>query len=139
MTAFTMTRKVEIHLDKVWSIAGDFTKSPGQGIAVDVESGGDPGLHGAGAIRNITVGKVCVRERLESLNPANKSFTYRILSGTPMKEHFAKAEFIPHGSSTEIRWSVQFKPKVPGTGWIVASLTRKAINQYLDVVEKAAR
>ncbi len=100
---------------------------------------GRSSLHGAGAIRTITIGKVRVRERLESLDPANKSFSYKILSGAPMKEHLAKAEFFPRGLSTEIRMSVHFKPAIPGIGWIVANVTKKAINQYLDAVEKAAR
>jgi len=68
-----------------------------------------------------------------------KSFTYQILSGAPMKEHHAKVEFISHGSSTEIRWTVEFTPKIPGIGWFVALVTKKAINRYIDEIEKTSR
>ncbi len=139
MKTFTMTRKVDAPVSTVWSIAADFTASPGGGITVDVEDRGDAHSHGTGAIRTITIGKVRVREKLESVDPAGKSFTYRILSGAPMKDHHARAEFASNGSSTEVRWNVEFTPKIPGTGWIVANVTRKAINQYLDAVERAAQ
>lgn len=138
MTAFTIIRKVDLPAEKVWELAGDFKKAPGPGIIVEVENHGDPGSHGVNAIRTITIGKVKVRERLESVNPP-KSFSYRILSGAPMKEHHAKVEFIPQGSSTEIRWTVEFTPKIPGIGWIVASVTKKAINRYIEEIEKASR
>ncbi len=74
-----------------------------------------------------------------SLDPASRSFTYKILSGAPMRDHLGKAEFVSKGSGTEIRWSGQFKPKIPGIGWVVARVARRAVNQYLDAVEKAAR
>lgn len=138
MTAFTITRKVDLPVEKVWEIAGDFKKSPGPGIMVEVENHGDPASHGVGSIRTITIGKVKVRERLESIN-APKSFTYRILSGAPMKDHHAKAEFIPQGASTEIRFTVEFTPKIPGIGWLVALVIKKAINRYIDEIEKTSR
>jgi hypothetical protein len=34
---------------------------------------------------------------------------------------------------------VEFKPKVPGIGWIVSMVTKKAIHQYIDEIEKAGR
>ncbi len=138
MTAFTIIRKVNLPAEKVWELAGDFKKAPGPGIIVEVENDGDPGSHGVGAIRTITIGKVRVRERLESVSHP-KSFTYKILSGAPMKEHHAEVEFISHGSSTEIRWTVEFTPKFSGIGWIVGRITKKAINQFIDEIEKASR
>jgi hypothetical protein len=138
MTAFTITRKVELPVEEVWAIAGDFKKSPGPGIIVEVENQGDPASHGVGAIRTITIGKVKVRERLESINAPN-SYTYRILSGAPMKDHHAKGEFIPQGASTEIRFTYEFTPKILGIGWLVALMTKKAINRYIDEIEKTSR
>ncbi len=138
MSAFVVTRKIDLPLQKVWSICGDFTKSPGPGITVQVEEKGNTANNNVGAIRTITIGTVRVRESLEAVRP-QQSFTYKILSGAPMKDHIAIAEFIPRGSSTEIRWNVEFKPKVPGIGWIVGMVTKKAINQYIDEIEKAGR
>jgi hypothetical protein len=136
MKSFTVSRKVDLPADKVWSIAGNFHRSPGPGIVVKPEKKDRSGAAGAGAERTITIGSVCVRERLLSVN-APQSFTYTILSGAPMKDHRAKTDFIPLGSATEIRVAVEFTPKIPGTGWIVGMVTKKAINRFIDEIEKA--
>ncbi len=139
MKTFTMTRTVGAPVDAVWSIAGDFTRSPGPGVVVSVDRPGDSHANGAKAERTITIGSVRVRERLESLDPIGKSFTYRILSGAPLRDHLAAASFLGRGAETEIRWTVRFRPKIPGTGWIVAAVTRKTISRYLDAVETAVQ
>lgn len=137
MTTLTVARKLDVPVEKVWEIAGDFKKSPGPGVLVEIESDGDPAAHGVGAIRTITIGKVKVRERLESINASN-SFTYRIISGAPMKDHHAKAEFILQGASTEVRYTYEFTPKIIGIGWLVALMAKKTINLYIDEIEKTS-
>lgn len=138
MKSFTLTRKINAPVKKVWEVAGDFVKSPGSGIIIKVEKNGDPTNNNIGVIRIITIGKTQVRERLESINPP-KSFTYKLLSGAPLKDHRAKVELIPEGSTTKILWTVEFAPKFPGSGWIVGLVTKKALNQYIDAIEKASR
>ncbi|MFC1849875.1 SRPBCC family protein [candidate division CSSED10-310 bacterium] len=138
MTTFNVTRKLDFPVDKVWEIAGDFQKSPGPGIIVEVEDPGNPALGGVGAIRTITIGKVKVRERLESVD-APRSYTYKILSGAPMKDHLAKGEYIPRGAATEVRFTIEFTPKIFGIGWLVALITKKAVNRYIDEIEMTAR
>ncbi len=138
MAAFTVTRKVDLPVEKVWGIAGNFHKSPGPGITVRVEKKDRSGTAGAGAERTITIGSVCVRERLLSVN-APQSFSYTILSGAPLKDHRARIDFIPRGSATEIRCAVEFTPKIPGTGWIVGLITKKALNRYFDEIEANIR
>ena len=138
MTTLTVARKLVLPVEKVWEIAGDFKKSPGPGVIVEVENHGDPTSHGVGSIRTITIGKVKVRERLESISAPN-SFTYRILSGAPMKDHHAKAEFVPQGTSTEVRYTYEFTPKIIGIGWLVALMVKKTINLYIDEIEKTSR
>jgi len=78
-----------------------------------------------------------VRERLDSIDPP-KSFAYIILSGAPIKNHSGKAEFIPKGSSTEIRWSGEFSPKIPFTGWICCKVSKGAVNGLIDEIEKSS-
>jgi len=138
MTSFTLSRMVDLPAEKVWKIAGNFTKSPGPGVLIEVEKQGDPDAHGVGAVRAITIGKVRVRERLDSIDPP-KSFAYTILSGAPIKNHSGKAEFIPKGSSTEIRWSGEFSPKIPFTGWICCKVSKGAVNGLIDEIEKSSK
>ncbi len=86
MEGFTITKMLDLPAQKVWAIASDFTKFPGPAISVQVEEKGSPELNGVGTVRTIIIGRVQVRERLESVNPP-KPFTYRILSGAPMKDY----------------------------------------------------
>ncbi len=138
MKSFTISRTVDLPAERVWGIAGDFHKSPGPGVVVRAEKKDRSGSAGAGAERTIAIGKVCVRERLLSVN-APQSFTYTILSGAPMKDHRAKTDFIPRGQATEIRVAVEFTPKIPGMGWIVGVITKNTINRYIDEIENAAK
>ncbi len=136
MKSFTISRRIDLPAEKVWDIAGNFHKSPGPGIVVKPEKKDPLGSAGAGAERTITIGSVCVRERLLSVN-APQSFSYTILSGAPLKDHRAKVDVIPRGPATEIRWAVEFAPKIPGTGWVVGMVTKKAVNRFIDEIEKA--
>jgi Polyketide cyclase / dehydrase and lipid transport len=137
MAKFTLIRTISAPVDKVWALGGDFMNAPGPGVEVKIEKRGN-GSDNIGAERTITIGSVKVRERLETVGPG-KTFSYKILSGAPMKGHLATATFTAKGLSTEIRWDVTFTPKIPGTGWLIALVTKKADNQYLDVVAKAVQ
>jgi len=135
MASFTFERKVNLPVEKVWSLIGDWTKSPGPDIKVNVEKAGDPDKNGVGTIRTITIGKVCVKEILDSANPPN-SYTYRILSGAPMKEYNGKATFENANGATLIRWEAQIEPKIPFTGPILVKVAKGAVNGLIDSVEK---
>ena len=66
MTKFTITRFIASPAEKVWSLAGNFLKSPGPGVEVKAETSGS-GPNGVGAERTMAIGSVRVRERLESV------------------------------------------------------------------------
>ncbi len=135
MASLTIQRKVDLPIEKVWPLIGDFTATPGPGIKVEVEKEGDPNENGAGTIRTITIGKVRVKEILDTANPPN-SFTYRILSGAPMKEYYGKVNFEDSDGLTVIHWQADIKPKIPFTGPILVKVTKGAINAIIDAVEK---
>ena len=135
MASFTYERKVNLPVEKVWSLIGDFTKAPGPDIKVEVEKEGDPAKNGAGTIRTITIGKVCVKEILDTANPPN-SFSYRILSGAPMKEYNGKVNLENVDGATLIRWKADIKPKIPFTGPILVKVAKGAVNGLIDSVEK---
>jgi hypothetical protein len=135
MASYSFERTVNLPIEKVWSLLGDFTKSPGQDISVTVEKVGDAKVGGAGAIRQISIGKVCVRELLETADPPH-GFTYRILSGAPMKNYHGKVSFEGKGQTTLIRWSADLTPKIPFTGGICCKVAKGAANQLIDSIER---
>ncbi len=136
MAVYSFRREVKLPIEKVWSLIGDFTKAPGPDIKVEVEKEGDMEDNGVGTIRKLTIGKLCVREILDSANPPY-AFTYRILSGAPMKEYLGKVRFEPKENSTIIYWSADLTPKIPFTGWICSKVASDAQHRLIDEVEKS--
>lgn len=135
MASFTLDRRINLPVEKVWSIIGDFTATPSPDIKVEVEKKGDPEEAGVGTIRTITIGKVRVKEILDSASPPN-SFAYRIVSGAPMKEYNGRVNFKDEEGSTLIHWQANIKPKIPFTGPIVAKVAKGTVNRLIDSVEK---
>jgi transcription initiation factor TFIIIB Brf1 subunit/transcription initiation factor TFIIB len=138
MTVYSFRREVNLPVEKVWSLLGNFTKVPSSEIEVLVEKEGDSETNGVGTIRKITIGKVCIREILDSANPPC-SFTYRILSGAPMKEYLGKVKLEPRESSTIIHWSAELTPKIPLTGWLCSWIASDSQNRLIDAVENSIR
>jgi uncharacterized Zn finger protein (UPF0148 family) len=138
MTVYSFRREVNLPVEKVWSLLGNFTKAPSSKIEVLVEKEGDSETNGVGTIRKITIGKVCVREILDSANPPY-SFTYRILSGVPMKEYLGNVRLEPRENSTIIHWSAELTPKIPLTGWICSWIASDSQHRLIDAVENSIK
>ncbi len=138
MGTFTITRKLDLPAEKVWATVSDFNRAPSPAIIIEVEKEGDPEASGIGAIRNITIGRAKARERLESVDAPN-SITYRMLSGAPVKEYVGTVEIKAQEDSTILNWYVKLTPKIPGIGWIVGMVIKKAINRFIDAIEEGYR
>lgn len=134
MITANLTRKTQIPLNKVWSLLSDFTGSPSPTFPVVVHEKGDPTNNGVGTIRTLSIGKIKVMERLEAVTPS-QSFTYSILSGSPVKQYLGKWEFHEEKGFTVVRWRASFKPKIPLIGWIIAMVTKRVVHQIMDQIE----
>jgi hypothetical protein len=135
MASFTFERKVNLPLNKVWALIGDWGQTPGPDIQVKIEKEGDPAQHGAGTIRTIKIGNVKVREVLDSASPPN-SFNYRIIGNPLMKEYIGHANFEDDAGSTKIRWQADIKPMIPLTGPICVKLATGSVSKLIDSLEK---
>jgi len=135
MATFTITGKLDLPSEKVWATVSDFNCAPSPAIIIEVEENGDPEANGVGAIRNINIKGAKARERLEVVNAPN-SITYRMLSGAPVKEYLGTVNVVAQGGATVINWDVKLIPKIPGMGWLVGMVIKKAINRYIDAIEE---
>ncbi|MDW7672482.1 MAG: SRPBCC family protein [Bacillota bacterium] len=135
MKTVTVERVISTPPEKVWAFISNFADFPGNGNTVVINHAGDPKAYGAGTIRTITNGNRQFVERIETIDPPH-AFTYSLLSGAPVKEYHGRAEFNGLGNKTKIRWSGTFKPALPGTGWILAWITRKIIQGIIADLEK---
>lgn len=133
MAGFTITRVMGASVDRVWEILGDPGSPPGPGVEVTVERPG--ASDGTGLVRNLRIGRGTYREETTSVGPGHR-LTYRMLSGAPVRDYIGTVtlEETPGGGSL-VHWAIRFQPKVPGTGWLVAALSKRTLNQVLDLVE----
>lgn len=125
-------------MDEAWALLSDFSRSPSPAFPVVVYEEGEAGYNGVGAIRSLAVGKVEVMERLEAVEPY-RSFMYCILSGSPVVQYLGKFEFEDAHGATAIRWSCDFKPIVPLSGWLIALVTKRVVHRILSQMEEDYR
>lgn len=83
-----------------------------------LERNGEREPEGIGAIRVFGKGKVTGRDQVTELIP-DRRFSYRHLSGLPVRGYRGDVDLEPTEEGTRIRWHVSFTPKVPGTGWLL--------------------
>ena len=135
MAILAVERIIRAPLEKVWAIVGDFTKCPVPAWPLEVINQGDASKNGIGCERLVRDGKVTYHERLEAIDPPH-SLTYVMLSGAPLKRYVGKVELTQEEEYTRVRWSVDIAPKIPGTGWIVNTVSKKNLDRFLDELEK---
>ena len=135
MTTFSITRKLDLPNDKVWAIISNFNRPPSPAIKIEIEDEGNPNANGIGAIININIKGAKARERLEAVDPPN-SITYRMLSGAPVKEYSGRVNVADQNGKSLINWDVYLISKIPGMGWIISSVIKRAINHYIDAIEE---
>jgi uncharacterized protein YndB with AHSA1/START domain len=133
MAGFKLERVIAAPVEKVWA-AADFTKSVGP-FRMEVAKEGDPAQNDVGFVRVVVSGKRKVFERLEKVDPPH-CYTYTLIDGVPVKEgYLGKVEFTPKGDATQLNWSVTLASKIPGTGWLIAMITKNTVGKIIDAIE----
>ncbi len=81
-----------------------------------------PGMrdaNGLGAERDLQgpPGVGLVREQVTGWRPL-ENLRYRVIGGSPFVCHQGEMQLRPRGAQTELTWTIRFRPKLPGTGWL---------------------
>lgn len=101
--------------------------------SVTLSQEGSPDRDGVGARRVMrAVGPVIVEEVVAWDPPA--SYEYTLLRGAPIRDHRGRVELSAAGDGTEVVWSVRFRPRIPGTGWLLGAVLRRALQRSLDTL-----
>jgi hypothetical protein len=105
---------------------------------VDLEREGDPPPNGVGAIRVLhAVGPI--REEVLTYEPPTR-FSYRLLSGAPMRDHVGTVTLEPDGSGTRVVYALDTTPTIPLAGGAVLAIVKLSIRRLLKgVVDEAER
>ncbi|MBD3241806.1 MAG: hypothetical protein GF331_14550 [Chitinivibrionales bacterium] len=128
---FTIERELKAAPPDVWKLIGDFSLSPGNGVSVRVvDAGAEDGTR---LVRDITVGKMAIRERIDEVVPG-ASFSYSITKGTPTRWYKGKGQIAAAGDGTAVSWSGEFAPLIPFTGPVIGMIAKRTVTRYLDAV-----
>jgi catechol 2,3-dioxygenase-like lactoylglutathione lyase family enzyme len=121
--------RIAAPVDRVWKIAADHGGMP-RWFPVDsvtLERVGWPAPNGLGAERIMRGPKMNVSEQVTGWDPPH-SIDYRLLSGAPISCHQGRVELEAVDGGTELKWSIRYRAKIPGTSGIV----RRAMGKMLD-------
>jgi len=134
MITFSINRELNVSSDKLWNVLSDFGHSLSPNINIKLETQGKPESNGIGSIRIVVIGKRQFREKLENIKP-QYNISYSLLSGAPVNDYIGNIDIEPFRTNTLIKWNVQFRPKVLGSGWIVKWFVKRTINFIISEIE----
>lgn len=101
----------------------------------ELEREGSPAPNGVGAIRVLSAVGPPLREEVLVYEPSTR-FSYKLLSGLPVRDHVGTVELIPAGSGTRVAYAVRTTPTVPVGGFAVVAAIKQGIRQLLGGVAK---
>ncbi len=137
MASFTLTREVKAPPETVFDVLTDH-----RGYAditpmrrVELEREGEPPPNGVGTIRVLHSVGPPLREEVIAYRPPSR-FSYKMLSGIPVRNHVGTVELTPNGDGTKITYAVRTFPTVPLGGFAVVGAVKLAIKQLLNGVTK---
>ena len=135
MASFSLTREIKAPPEVVFEVLTDH-----RGYSdltplrrVDLEREGDPAPNGVGAIRVLRAVGPPLREEVLIYRPPSR-FSYKVLSGLPVRDHVGTAELTPDGEGTRVVYVVRMNPTLPLLGRAVIAGVRHGVRQLLNGV-----
>ena len=141
MASFTLEREVaappEIVFDLLVDHRGYSKLTPLRKSVLERE--GDPAPNGVGAIRVLSAVGPPLREEVLAYEAPSR-FSYRLISGLPVRDHVGTVTLAPNGDGTKLTYAVRTMPTLPVGGFAVVAGVKLGINQLLDgIVAEAER
>jgi uncharacterized protein YndB with AHSA1/START domain len=96
---------------------------------------GSPDPNGVGAVRTIRGMGLVIDEQITGFKPPER-LEYVLTEGAPIRDHLGEVVLTEEPGGTRVRWSVRFRPAIPGTGTLLRFLLRRGIAQGLENLAK---
>ncbi|MBA3866943.1 MAG: SRPBCC family protein [Solirubrobacterales bacterium] len=133
MASFTFVRDVAAPPQTLFDVLTDH-----QGYAAftplrksALEHPGEPAPNGVGAIRRLTLVGPPLREEVISFQAPTR-FSYKLLSGAPLRDHVGTVELTAQGAGTRMVYAVRTTPTVPVVAPLVLGVTKLAVKSLVD-------
>jgi len=132
MRSFELEGQITASTERVFAVISDhvgWQKWAGVQEVV-LRQRGDPAPNGLGAIRVIRRGGLAIEEEVVLFEPPSR-IGYRVHAGIPVSDCDVEIRLMPDAVGTRVSWKVQFRPLVPGTGWLLERLIRPRLERAL--------
>lgn len=123
---------IDAPVDKVWAVISNH-----DGMAawtpfktVRRVADGAPELDGRGSERLLSTPLESITEQVVHYE-APRCYRYRITKGSPFVCHQGEIRLEPRGQRTELTWTIRFRPKLPGTGRLLAAGFSRVLDRIL--------
>ncbi len=137
MASFTYERQVAAPVETVFEVLTEHDHyaeiTPMRRSVLERE--GEPAPNGVGAIRVLTSVGPPLREEVIVYEPPGR-FSYKLLSGAPVRDHVGTVELTPAGDGTRIVYAVHTTPTLPLAGGAVVAVVKQAIKALLNGIVK---
>jgi uncharacterized protein YndB with AHSA1/START domain len=141
MASFTFVREVAAPPEVVFDVLVDHRRyaeiTPLRKSVLERE--GEPAPNGVGAIRKLSSVGPPLREETIVYEPPSR-FSYRLLSGAPLRDHVGTVELTPQGGGTKVVYAVRTQPTLPVVGGMAVAVAKFGVKQLIDgIVAEAER
>ncbi len=123
--------------EAVWQVLASHERMPEWMPAREVvrRRPGSTDPNGEGAVRTLRLGPMVVDERISVFEPP-KRLQYKVIEGAPLRQHRGEVVLSPAADGTRVRWSVSFRPLIPGTGWLLRAASRRLVVRSLEGLKR---
>ncbi|HEX3172887.1 MAG TPA: SRPBCC family protein [Solirubrobacterales bacterium] len=139
MASFTIVREIDASPETVFDVLTDHRLysqlTPLR--KAELEREGEADVNGVGAIRKLTAVGPPMREEVIAFERPGR-FSYKVLSGLPVRDHVGTASLAANGGGTRITYAVRTTPTIPFAGALVMMAIKRAISRLLDGVAAEA-
>jgi len=137
VASFTFTREIAAPPETVFAVLTDHRKyaelTPLR--KSELEREGEPAPNGLGAIRKLTAVGPPLREEVIAYQ-SDERFSYKLLSGLPVRDHVGTVELTPGGNGTRMVYAVRTHPTVPVVGPVIVAVVKQAVKGLVDGIVK---
>jgi uncharacterized protein YndB with AHSA1/START domain len=133
VASFTLVREVDASPETVFEVLTDHRRyaeiTPMR--RSELEREGEPAPNGVGAIRVLRSVGPPLREEVIGFQPPSR-FSYKLLSGAPVRDHVGTVELTPQGGGTKVTYALRTFPTLPLVGPLVIAVVKLGIKQLLN-------
>lgn len=141
MARFTITRTADAPAELVFDVLTDH-----RGYAAitpvrraELEREGSPEPNGVGAIRKLHAVGPPLREEVLTYDRPHE-YTYRLLSGAPVRDHVGTVTLTPYGEGTLVSYTIETYPTLPIPDFALLAVVKPTIKMLLNgCVDEAER